>query len=206
MSFPGSKFPSITAYLDSYAREVSKALASVDRAALERAGAMLNAAVESGAQVFSCGNGGSAAIANHLVCDHAKGVAADTGLRPRIQSLSACVEMITAVANDMAYDQIFAYPLSLAARPGDVLIAISSSGQSANIVTALEWAASNGMRTLSLNGFSGGRAAEIAEISLHVAADNYGVVEDAHQSLMHVLAQFIRQAHMDPGLVSQRKF
>ena len=207
MSFPDTKFASIASYYESYAAELSRALATVDRAQLARAGEVLENAIGSGAQVFACGNGGSAAIANHLVCDHAKGIAADTGLRPRIQSLAACVEMITAIANDMAYDQVFAYQLELAARPGDVLITISSSGQSPSIVKAIEWAMAHGMRTIALNGFAGTNAsARLADISLHVAAENYGIVEDVHQSLMHVLAQFIRQARMEPALIAQRKF
>ena len=80
--------------------------------------------------IFACGNGGSAAIANHLTCDCSKGIATNTTLRPRVVSLSATVELITAIANDMAYSEIFAYQLKNPARPGDVLITISSSGNS----------------------------------------------------------------------------
>lgn len=206
MSFPEQKFSSIAVYFDAYAAQLAQAAASVDRAALERAQDILGQAIGLGHQVFSCGNGGSAAISNHLVCDHVKGISADTGLRPRVQSLSACMEMVTAIANDISYAEVFSYQLSMASRPGDVLITISSSGDSENIVRAIAWAKANDVSTISLTGFAGGRSAAMADVNLHVAADNYGVVEDMHQSLMHVLAQYIRQSRMDAGLVVERRF
>ena len=138
--------------------------------------------------VYSCGNGGSAAIANHLVCDHCKLVRTDTALIPRIYSLSTTVEVITAIGNDLSYDEIFVYQLRALAKPGDALITISSSGDSENIVRAALWAKENGLPVISMTGFSGGRSADIADVNLHVAADNYGVIEDVHQSLMHLLA------------------
>ena len=92
-------------------------------------------------RVFGCGNGGSAAIANHLQCDHMKGVRTATSLSPRVTSLSVNVELVTAIANDLTYADVFAYQLQSQSRPGDALIAVSSSGRSANIVRALDWAA-----------------------------------------------------------------
>ena len=114
--------------------------------------------------------------------------------------------MITAIANDLDYGEVFAYQLKSFARPGDVLITISSSGDSENVVRAVQWARDNGVRTIALTGFTGGRTAKLAEVNLHVEADNYGVIEDVHQSLMHVLAQFIRMARMPRELVAARKF
>jgi phosphoheptose isomerase len=151
-------------------------------------------------------NGGSAAIANHLVCDHCKLVRTDTDLTPRIYSLSTTVEIITAIGNDISYDEIFVYQLRSLAKPGDALITISSSGDSENIVRAVLWAKENGFPVISMTGFIGGRSADIADVNLHVTADNYGVIEDVHQSLMHILAQYIRQVHMDKEIIKQRKF
>jgi phosphoheptose isomerase len=87
-----------------------------------------------------------------------------------------------------------------------VLITISASGNSENIVRAVEWARRHGVRTIAMTGFSGGRSARLADVNLHVAADNYGVVEDLHQSLMHCLSQFLRQRAMRPELVRQARF
>lgn len=206
MSFPEQPFPSISGFFDAYAEQVAYACASVSREALDRAQQLLAETLRRDGQVWACGNGGSAAIANHLVCDHAKGIGADTGLRPRVHSLSATVELITAIGNDIAYAEVFAEQIRLMGRPGDLLITISSSGDSENIVRAITRARETGMASIALTGFGGGRSAAQADINLHVNADNYGVVEDVHQSLMHVLAQFVRQYIMPPELVAVRKF
>lgn len=206
MSFPEKPHSSIAAYYEAYAEQIGKALASVPKSALAAAEIILSRALEADSHVYSCGNGGSAAISNHLVCDHAKGIQTDTGLKPRVHSLSATMEMLTAIANDLDYAEVFAYQLKTFARPGDVLITISSSGDSENVVRAVQWAKDNGVATIALTGFTGGRTAKLADVNLHVTADNYGIIEDVHQSLMHILAQFIRMSHMPRDLVGARRF
>jgi len=124
---------------------------------------MLEAAIHNGHFVYSCGNGGSAAIANHLQCDFLKGAQTDTELLPRVVSLSSHLELITAIANDIAYDEVFAYQLRTLARPGDVLLTISSSGNSENIVRAVQWARDNRVGSIALTGFDGGRSATLAD-------------------------------------------
>ncbi len=124
----------------------------------------------------------------------------------RVTSLSSNIEIITAIANDISYDDVFIYQLQSMAAAGDVLITISASGDSENVVRAARWARDNGLEVIAMTGFSGGRSAALATVGLHVDGDNYGVIEDLHQSLMHILAQYIRQAEMDDGLVSKRKF
>ena len=124
--------------------------------------------------VYSCGNGGSAAIANHLVCDCMKGVRTGSTLRPRVHSLSATIETITAIGNDIGYEEIFAFQLESLGKQDDVLIAISSSGDSPNIVNALVKAREIGITTVAMTGFSGGRASSLADISLHVMVDHEG--------------------------------
>ncbi len=162
--FPTQKYPNAGAFVAGYASAVAKALSSVRAGEVERAVTAMKRAIQSDRLIFTCGNGGSAAIANHLTCDCSKGIATNTTLRPRVVSLSATVELVTAIANDMAYSEVFAYQLKNAARPGDVLITISSSGDSENIVRALDWAGNNGMTTIALSGFSGGRSAQMADI------------------------------------------
>lgn len=178
----------------------------MDFAALDHAADILLEAYNRRAGVFSCGNGGSASIANHLQCDHIKGVRNKTDLIPRVLSLSNNVELLTAIANDIAYEDIFAYQLESQSAPGDVLIAISSSGRSANIVRALSWARANGLRTIALTGFEGGAARTIAEVSVHLRGNNYGIIEDLHQAVMHALAQYIRQSRMTPEEISANVF
>lgn len=206
MTFPDQKFSDVGRYASAYFAQVATAAASVDRDKLAQAADLLTKVYGSGGTVYACGNGGSAAISNHLVCDHCKLVQTDTDLTPRVVSLSTTVEIITAVANDISYDEVFAFQLRSLAAPGDALITISSSGDSENVVRAALWAKDKGIPVIAMTGFSGGRSADIADVNLHVAADNYGVIEDVHQSLMHILAQHLRQAHMDEALIGQRKF
>lgn len=206
MTFPPQKYADIETYALDYFNEINLAASSINKSRLREAVDILTKTYKSGGMVFSCGNGGSAAIANHLVCDHCKLVRTDTDLVSRIYSLSTTVEIITAIGNDLSYDEIFEYQLKSLAKPGDVLITISSSGDSENIVRAANWAKQNNVKVISLTGFSGGRSAKISDVNLHVSADNYGVIEDVHQSIMHLLAQFIRMTNMEEELIGQRKF
>lgn len=205
-SFPTGRYESAQHFASDYMRLLSRALASVDTGEFDRAAKILGAAYERDAAVFVCGNGGSASISNHLQCDHVKGLRAGTGLRTRVSSLSSNVEILSAIANDIDYDSVFEYQLQSLARPADVLLVVSSSGRSRNIVRALEWAANNQMQTVALTGFDGGQARTLATVSIHVSATNYGLVEDAHQALMHMLAQYIRQSRMNPDAVAAGVF
>jgi len=205
--FPSRAYEDGGAYASDYFSQLAAAAATVDTTQLGRACEMLGQVVSDGGTVFSCGNGGSAAVANHLVCDCLKGARSGTDIRPRVHSLSATVELITAIANDMSYEGIFSYQLESNARPGDLLIAISSSGMSPNILAAIRSAKSLGLKTVAMVGFSGGEAAALADIHLWVRAENYGIVEDVHQSLMHILAQFLRQSRIiNAQLIGTTKF
>jgi D-sedoheptulose 7-phosphate isomerase len=196
MAFPDRVYPQGGDFLDAYVETYARAAASVSRSAFEAAAQKLTQTIAAGGTIFSCGNGGSAAISNHLLCDFLKGMRTGSGLRPLVSSLSSSIELITAVANDIAYEEVFAFQLQALARPGDTLITISSSGNSPNIIKALDWSRANGVATIAFTGFSGGRAQGLADISLHAAEGNYGVVEDVHQSLMHALAQYIRHGRL----------
>jgi len=206
MTFPERKFTAIAEYAAAYFEQSRAAQESVDGEKLDAAFKILDAAYGRGAQLYVCGNGGSASISNHLVCDHSKSGQTDTDIKPRVISLATNIEMITAIANDISYDDIFVYQLRTLAKEGDVLMTISSSGDSENVVRAAEWAKDQGLDVISLTGFDGGRSGELATVNLHVAGDNYGVIEDTHQGLMHILAHFIRLHHMDDATIAERKF
>ena len=204
--FPAGPYASAETYFVAYAANLARAASSIEPAALDRAAGILLDAYTRSAGVFSCGNGGSASIANHLQCDHVKGVRTTTDLAPRVVSLSANIELLTAIANDSTYDDVFTYQLQSQSQPGDVLIAVSSSGRSANIVRALTWARDHGLRTIALTGFDGGDAKMVAEVAIHVDHANYGVIEDLHQTIMHALAQYIRQSRMTADVISSSVF
>ena len=205
-SFPVRRYPDGGSFGSAYAAELARAVGSVDMTQVASAAELLNDAYDREASVFACGNGGSASIANHLQCDHVKGVRNGTDLTTRVFSLSTNIELFSAIANDHGYEMVFEYQLQSLARTGDVLIAVSSSGRSPNIVRALEWANQHGLHTIALTGFSGGAARELASVSVHVPSDNYGIIEDAHQACMHLLAQYVRQSRMSPDDVTANTF
>ena len=151
---------------------------------------------EKGNLIYVFGNGGSAAISNHLLCDFSKGVSTGTHLRPRIVSLSSSVELITAFFNDESSQEVFRGQLRNIYRKGDICIAISSSGNSPDIIRAVEYAKSAGSIVLGMSGFSGGELKKIADYNIYIPINNYGIVEDIHQSFMHIIAQFIKQKNI----------
>ncbi len=204
--FPAAAYTLASSYSSAYFEELVRAASSIDGAQVDRAADMLIKAYKTEATVLACGNGGSASIANQLHCDHLKGVRTDTDLSPKVISLSSNVELLTAIANDIGYEDVFVYQLQSHASPGDVLMAISSSGRSPNIVRALSWARTHDVHTIALTGFEGGDAKAVAEVAIHVDSTNYGIVEDLHQAVMHALAQFVRQSHMSPDLVPLSTF
>jgi D-sedoheptulose 7-phosphate isomerase/D-glycero-D-manno-heptose 1,7-bisphosphate phosphatase len=204
--FPLAKYSSADAFGRHYTEQLARALDTVDQAELDRAAKIINTAHDDGYAVFACGNGGSASIANHLQCDHVKGVRVGTGLLARVQSLSTNMELFSAIANDIGYDAVFEYQLQSQARAGDVLIVISSSGRSPNIIRALEWASANGLSTIALTGFDGQPARSLATVAIHVDTRNYGIIEDAHQACMHLLAQYVRQSRMTEAEVATHVF
>jgi D-sedoheptulose 7-phosphate isomerase len=141
--------------------------------------------------IYTIGNGASASIAQHWACDYTKGCK-QGGLRPRVISLAANIPLMTAIANDISYDDVYSFQLDALGQEGDVLVAISSSGNSPNVVKAIETAKSLKMKTIALTGFDGGKARELADISLHVDINEYEAAEDVHQAIMHMIAKYMR--------------
>lgn len=178
-------------YLAEYAATLQKTLAAVPAERLDQAMAVLVDALRGNRRIYVCGNGGSAAIADHLCCDWTKGTRIPGQPALKTHSLTANNALMTALANDFGYEETFATQVEMYGEAGDVLVAISSSGNSPNIIKACEAARARGMKVVGLSGFSGGKLALASDISLHAPFDNYGLVEDCHQVLMHVLSQFL---------------
>jgi len=184
-----------------YVTQLIDGLVELDKKNLDLAVDELVAAYANGKNVFVCGNGGSAAISEHFTCDHSKGVCFDTGMLPQVQSLSSNMSLLTAIANDIGYEKVFSYQLNMKASEGDVLVVVSSSGNSLNIIDALRCAKLKKLSTIALVGFDGGQALNLADIVLHVNNNNYGVVEDAHQAIMHIMAQAIRLSYLNSNTI-----
>jgi D-sedoheptulose 7-phosphate isomerase len=178
-------------YLQEYTKRVQKGLSEVPAESLEAAISLLKEIIQKQKRVYVGGNGGSAAIADHLLCDFVKGTATTAHTHLKVQSLVSSTALFTAIGNDYGYEHTLAFPLEIHGEEGDLAILISSSGNSANIVKAAEMAKKKKMKIIGLTGFDGGKLREMADVRLHIGIHNYGMVEDAHQSLMHTLAQFL---------------
>lgn len=186
-------------FLDDYANAYQNAMRGVDIKAIESAiGAIATAAI-SNRKILVIGNGGSAAIANHLCCDWTKGTNCRGHPTIRTHSLSSNVALYSAIANDIGFENVFSTQVEFFADEADVLIAISSSGNSENILRAVNAARARKMTVIGLSGFSGGQLARTSDISIHVNAQNYGIVEDCHQSIMHIISQFIALQRESPS-------
>lgn len=183
-------------YFNQYRKLLNDALDTVDPKSIEAFEYQLAHMARFGYPILVCGNGGSAAITEHMSCDHTKGVAMDTNLLPFMIPLQSNVSLTTAIANDVGYDSVFSKQINWFTdkTPFGVLV-VSSSGNSPNIINALYAARNRGVPTMAMVGFDGGLAKTIADVCIHVKSDNYGVIEDAHQIIMHSMAQSIRVKH-----------
>ena len=142
-------------------------------------------------QVFLCGNGGSAGNAIHLANDFLYGVAKKTGGGIRVQALSANPAVMTCLGNDVGYEHIFSEQLAVQAQAGDVLIALSGSGNSSNIVRTIEQAKGMGVKSYAVLGFSGGKCKEIADVAIHFPVNDMQLSEDLQLVVGHMLMQWL---------------
>ncbi|TAK65475.1 MAG: SIS domain-containing protein [Betaproteobacteria bacterium] len=178
-------------FFSGYAQRLSSVLASFDwSGAQDLAGEMKRCWIEKN-RVFICGNGGSAGNAIHLANDYLYGIAKKTGGGLRVEALSANPAVITCLANDLGYDRIYAEQLAVQGSPGDLLIVLSGSGNSPNIVAALEQARAMGITSCAILGFSGGRSKALADIAIHFPIDDMQIAEDLQLIVGHVCMQWL---------------
>jgi D-sedoheptulose 7-phosphate isomerase len=179
-----------------YAKELAGVFTDQILEQLSEATALIEDAYHTGKTVFIAGNGGSAGTASHMMADFQKTtLGKEIGISKRIKAiaLSDNVALITAWGNDFGYDLIFAEQLRALAEPGDLLLVISASGNSPNIVAALEVANQMSVKTIGLLGFQGGIAKALCTASVVVESSNYGVIEDAHSVFMHMITADLRE-------------
>ncbi len=155
--------------------EISQVMNVLEHARLERK------------RIFICGNGGSASTASHFECDFNKGISYDQEIKYDIECLSDNVPMMMAIANDIGYDDIFVVPLKNKLKAGDLVIGISGSGNSENVIRAFQYAKEAGAETIAFTGYNGGKLKEIADYNIHVAVENMQITEDVHLILNHMM-------------------
>lgn len=146
------------------------------------------AARDAGRHIFVCGNGGSASSASHFTCDVVKGASYQREKRFRIMALTDSLPTMTAYSNDVGYDCVFVEQLKNFAQPGDLVMGISGSGNSPNVLNAIEYANSIGCDTIGLTGRDGGKLAPLAKLNIHIPTSHMGRIEDAHMIICHMIA------------------
>jgi D-sedoheptulose 7-phosphate isomerase len=189
-----SAAPSLAA--KDYLLAVQDVLAHLDHEVVDRMIDVIWRGYEEGRTLFVFGNGGSAALASHFACDIGKGTVAGRAKRLKTIALTDNVALITALANDKAYDEIFSEQLESLAEKGDIALAISGSGNSPNVIRGLEAGRRLEVQTLLLTGFAGGRAKTLADLCLIVPSDSMQHIEDAHLCATHAIFLAIRQRMM----------
>ncbi|MEI9813407.1 MAG: SIS domain-containing protein, partial [Acidobacteriota bacterium] len=183
-----------TAFLGSYIQSLRSALDTVNLNELEKAVTWFKEARDEGRRIFVLGNGGSASSASHFATDIVKGASYGHEKRFRIIALTDSMSTVTAYANDVSFDCVFAEQLKNFAEPGDVVLAISSSGNSPNVLRAVECANELGCRTIGMTGRDGGKLGPISQINLHVGEAHTGRIEDAHMVMCHMIAYYFMEA------------
>ena len=168
-------------------------VASLDVSAVEQAIQAIIGAFDNKRTVFTCGNGGSATTASHMAADLGKNSAMPGKERLRVIGLADNMSWFSALGNDLGYENVFVEQLANFVQSGDVLIAISASGNSPNVVKAAEYARAHGAKVIGLVGFKGGKLKEIADISVHSQIEDYGPVEDCHLMLDHIFVEALRE-------------
>lgn len=189
-----------------YLADLKQVLDRLPLDGLDHAAQLIEAAHAAGKQIFVIGNGGSAATASHMMNDLCKGTLGHKGDAPwkrfRVISLTDNVSLMTAWANDTDFHHVFSEPLKNLAQRGDLMVAISASGNSPNIVAAVEAAKQLGVQVIGLTGFGGGKLAKLADAAITVPSDGYGPVEDVHMILDHILTGYLyeklKQTHARP--------
>jgi len=181
------------ATLERYWRELQSTMDAMPYAALSQVADTLLACRARGGTIFIVGNGGSAATASHFACDLAKGTQSKGAAPFRVVPLTDNVPLLTAWANDVSYDQVYARQLTTLVRRGDILVAISASGSSPNILAAARAATEHGAHVIALTGATGGKLLRLATLTVRVPSPSIEQVEDAHLMIAHSLCVALRE-------------
>jgi D-sedoheptulose 7-phosphate isomerase len=175
-------------YPEKYKAALLEAIDQIDTGRVIQAIEWFREARDSARHIFVCGNGGSASTASHFTCDIVKGASYNRDTRFRIMALGDSPATLSAYSNDVGYDCVFAEQLKNFAQPGDLVMCISGSGNSPNVVHAMEYANSIGCKTIALTGRDGGRLGPLAQLNIQVAVPHMGRIEDAHMVVCHMIA------------------
>lgn len=186
-------------FVRDYQKALDAALATIPHEKVVQAIEWLKEARDNGRTIFISGNGGSAATASHLVCDMVKGASYKRERRFRMIALHDNLSTLTAYSNDIDYHEAAVEQMKNFAQPGDVLMTISGSGNSPNVVKAAQWARSAGLKTIALTGRDGGKLGPASELEIRVSEPHMGRIEDAHMIICHMICYYFMDTEMGAG-------
>ena len=175
-------------FADQYRTALEDTISKIDTGRVGQAMEWFDEARAQSKHIFVCGNGGSASTASHFACDIVKGASFNRETRFRIMALTDSLPTLTAYSNDVSYESVFVEQLRNFAEPGDLVMGISGSGNSPNVLRALEYANSIGCKTIALTGRDGGQLGPLAQLNIQVPVPHMGRIEDAHLIICHMIA------------------
>jgi D-sedoheptulose 7-phosphate isomerase len=187
------------AFISEYIKKQQRVLADLDLGEIDAIAQLLKKAYEEERTIFILGNGGSGSTASHFACDINKGACLHAKNKYRVMALTDNMPTILAIANDINYESIFVEQLKNFARPGDVVIGISGSGNSPNVLMAIEYASELGCTTIGVCGYDGGKLKPMVDCCFHVKVNDMQIVEDLHMVFVHIL---MRLLHVGEGLAA----
>lgn len=175
-----------------YIADVQRLCDILDAEELDSVCKLLLESYKAGKQIFVAGNGGSAGTSNHFCCDFGKNAVKGDTCRPKIISLSANMEVLTALGNDFSYADVFSEQLKNLMCDGDIILLISASGNSPNVVKAAEYVKSRNGKVIGFTGFAGGKLKELSDICVNIPSDSYEKIEDLHMMLTHIIVCYFK--------------
>ncbi len=200
MKFPNKKYFSCRDFYIDYNNKLSQTFKDNHFDELVKITKFLEKKIRAKNQIFVCGNGGSASIANHFLCDFNKGIKLSSKYKliPKVISLANSVELITAISNDISFNEIFKHQLENLGNRNDIIFIFSSSGKSPNILEVVKLANKRKIDIVSIIGFGDSNyLKKISRFYINLNTKNYGLTEDLFQSIMHMISQFLRMKHLN---------
>jgi len=179
-------------FLNTYLSSLNSSITKMDKKKIYQAANLIEGVIKKNKTIYVCGNGGSAAIANHFICDYFKVLCMQTKLKAKVKSLCSDFELISAISNDISYDDIFLYQAERLLSSGDLLILFSSSGNSNNLKKVLQYANQKKIKSIGFSGFNGGYLKKFSTVPVFSNISNYGISEDINHILMHLIMQYIK--------------
>lgn len=195
-NFPKKKLLSSKQFYLQYINHKTEALMNINFKELDKIINQLKTTYKKKGTIYSCGNGGSSSLADHFTCDFIKQSNNKTNIKLKSISLTSNFALISAIANDISYDEIFSFQIDKIAKKNDLLFLFSVSGNSKNLIKAVNSAKLKKIKTISFTGFNGGWLSKNTDLNINFPVGNYGIVEDCHISIMHYLSQYVRNLNI----------